>query len=491
MPQSKVATLIVALALLYSHHSLAQGPCATATISTNPTLSRDLICIVPQVYGPGGLVGSNNGGPLDATDVGTFPHVVHFQASSIASFAPLTSEIGTQLSQLPITSPTAGFIFAFNPSLGVVSRQAETFGPILTERAETIGKHKLYLGFSYQYFNFDKLDGVNLKSFGAAFQHEEEACPNPNTNNITCLPNGGPPLVTQDFVATQNRIDLKVHQFTFVGTFGLTDRLDLSLAIPILDVHMAMNSDATIMSFETAFDNPACCVHQFDPIHPTPGETLFPRDPIVGFNHAAFSKSNSSSGIGDLVFRGKFQVLKRERAGLSGGVDVHFPTGDAQNFLGSGTWGARPFVTFSYGGRISPHASLGYQINGNSILAGDVTTNTKEHLPNILTYSFGCDFGVVRRLSVSADYLGQTLSNAKRIRSSEFTSCLSNNCGVTFPPSSNISVSTATLNQSSIAVGGKLNLVGRLLLTANVLFKVNDAGLHPKPVPLIGISSTF
>ena len=44
-----------------------------------------------------------------------------------------------------------------------------------------------------------------------------------------------------------NRINLKVHQFTFYATYGLTNRVDLSVAIPILDVRLGMSSQATIV----------------------------------------------------------------------------------------------------------------------------------------------------------------------------------------------------------------------------------------------------
>jgi hypothetical protein len=54
-----------------------------------------------------------------------------------------------------------------------------------------------------------------------------------------------------------------------------------------------------------------------------------------------------------------------------------------------------------------------------------------------------------------------------------------------------ITVSSATINQESVAIGGKVSPVGRLLITANILVRVNDAGLHYKPVPLIGLSYTF
>ena len=321
-----IGVILISLGLS-SISSLAQGPCPTANstaTTTIPTRSGDLICLVPQVYGGGGLVGSDHGGPLFST--AQFSHAAHFTSSALQSFSPLNAEIGTQLSQLPFSSPASGFIFSFNPSLGVVTRQTENFGPILTERADTIGKHKLFVGFSYQYFNFDKADGVDLKNFGVVFQHESEAELCTPGSPITCV--DGEPVFQRDIIATQNRIDLKVHQFTAVGTFGVTDRLDLSVAIPILDVRMAVFSDATINSFETATDIPPCCVHRFDPANADPHENL------ITTAHATFFNNNNASGIGDVIFRGKFQVLRREKAGLAVGLDVHTPTGDEKNFLG-------------------------------------------------------------------------------------------------------------------------------------------------------------
>ena len=493
----KTATFVVVLFVLLSMTSLGQtvgGPCPTSN-STHQSIaaaSPDLICVIPQVYGPGGLVGFPNNGPLGSTQSSaTFPHEVHFQAAALASFSPLTADIGTQLSQLPVTSPASGFIFTFNPSLGVVSETTQNFGPILTERAQTIGRHKLFVGFSYQYFNFDKVDGVNLRGFGTVFHHEFEACPTPNTNNVSCYNNNGTsvPVITKDFISTRNRIDLKVNQFVAVGTFGVTNRLDLSVAIPIVDVRTDMTSDATIQNIENT-DNtivPQCCVHVFDP-SPLPGKTLFPQVTFNGFtynNHALFRRASSAVGVGDIVFRGKFLALQAEKTNLAVAIDVRIPTGNEYNFLGSGAWGVRPFVAFSYAGRVSPHANLGIQINGNSILAGDVTTNTKAQLPNVVNYSAGLDVGVTRRVSLSADFLGLALQNEKKIVNAmpapDFTG----------GSHSDIATTTATLNQASIAVGGKFSPFGRLLVIANVLFRVNDAGLHFKPVPLVGVSYTF
>jgi len=136
--------------------AVAKSPCPTQVLQGSLAAhSGDLICIVPQLYGPGGLVGTNNGGPLTPTT----GHEVHFQDSNLSSFGAVNAAIGVQVSQIPIGSPVSGFIF----TAGAL-QPVESFGPILTDRAETIGKHKIYLGFSYQFFNFDGVDGVILSS---------------------------------------------------------------------------------------------------------------------------------------------------------------------------------------------------------------------------------------------------------------------------------------------------------------------------------------
>jgi hypothetical protein len=494
MSKLKVATLVSLLLSLASTHASAQGPCPTST-STNPNApllqrSGDLVCAIPQLYGPGGLVGINKNGPLLPTDtLVNKPHEVHFQAGALESFTPLNAEIGTQLSQLPLTSPASGFVFSFNPSLGVVSRTTESFGPILTERAETVGKHKLFVGVSYQLFDFNKVDGVSLKNFGTVFQHEDVApCANGSLTGPCSppLPNNGNPLLENDIIGTTNNISLKVHQITAVATFGLTNRLDVSVAVPILDVRMGVSSDATIYSFEPPdpvnIPNGNHQDHQFVPTTP---DFNAGHETVVAPNHALFYNARSMSGVGDVIFRGKFQVLQKEKAGLAVGADLHTPTGDEKNFLGSGAWGVRPFAVFSYASRVEPHATFGYQRNGDSYLAGNITTFSKDHLPDILTYSAGADAGITRRVSISGDYIGQSLLSVKTILSKPFI----DHSGATH--STIVTSGKETVNQASIAVGGKVNPFGKLLVSANVLFRVNDAGLHSKPAPLVGLSYTF
>src|SRR5271165_1653575 len=60
------------------------------------------------------------------------------------------SSFATQLGQLPLLSSGSGVVVTFTATgLPVVT---DFLGPILTDRATTIGKHKLLLAFAYQKF---------------------------------------------------------------------------------------------------------------------------------------------------------------------------------------------------------------------------------------------------------------------------------------------------------------------------------------------------
>ena len=69
MPRQRCSLLFLSFLLVLAVPCFAQSPCPTQVIRGGnsglpaPVMSPDLICLVPQVYGPGGLVGASNGGP--------------------------------------------------------------------------------------------------------------------------------------------------------------------------------------------------------------------------------------------------------------------------------------------------------------------------------------------------------------------------------------------------------------------------------------------
>jgi Putative MetA-pathway of phenol degradation len=211
-----------------------------------------------------------------------------------------------------------------------------------------------------------------------------------------------------------------------------------------------------------------------------------------------FPGVRSVNGIGDITLRVKGIAWKGERAGLGLGVDIRLPTGDSLNFLGAGAAGFKPFVVWSYRSRISPHAVVGYEVNGSSRIAGDLTTGTKERLPSQLTYAAGADVWLTNWFTAAFDLVGQQVFEAKRTSVTSLqepsackdSACLFPNFD---PPKSDQSLSpaTRTFNVTNASVGVKVRPFSNLLITANALIKLNNGGLRANVVPLVGVSYTF
>jgi hypothetical protein len=475
----------------------AQGICPL-----NGTASPKLVCVLPQVYGPFGL-GSGAGAPLLAN-----AHQAHFESDFLTSFTPINEAVGTQVSQLPIASPSSGITFVYDPALKTFSPSTEeTLGPILGERAGTIGRNRLYLAFSYQYFNFGSIDGHDTAKLSSVVQHEVFPPPFPSPFIVAC-PNqsgmpakyAGNPCFVRDFIQTTTNIDLTVHQYTIYATYGITRRFDVSVAVPILNVGMNVSSNATIVPNSVAPASPTFpgqVFHQFDPaVVPACANTAAGQPCLQG----SFSNSGTATGIGDVVLRGKYEVYKGERLGIAGGVDVRVPSGDEQNFLGSGATGVKPFGVISYRARVSPHASVGYEWNGDSLLAGNfvgpTATNSKASLPNRFIYIVGADASLIKRLTASFDIYGQRLFNAAQLVSSPYTDlgkCSDINCTTVTPGTTHpdFAFNHADVNITNASLGLKFRMVGKLVLTGNVLLKLDDSGLRSKVIPLVGASYSF
>ena len=86
------------------------------------------------------------------------------------------------------------------------------------------------------------------------------------------------------------------------------------------------------------------------------------------------------------------------------------------DLLGSGAWGVKPFLVVSGSSRsFTPHATVGYEWNGESTLAGDPVTGTKAKLPNQLTFSGGVAVAVTGNLTLAADVIGRRIFDARRL----------------------------------------------------------------------------
>lgn len=367
---------------------------------------------------------------------------VRASTSGTQTLGNLSPTLAAQLSQLPLATTISGSGFTISQS-GTLTASTESLGTILTQRGDTLGRHKFFFAFNYQRFDFSSIDGFSLKDL--------------NTVNRVILSSGA-----TDFVQAKSRIDLLVNQFTAVGSFGLTRKIDLSVLVPFSKVTLKTGSTGTEFDIDSL------------------GNPLTPRS--LGTNFLA----GSATGIGDVAVNVKGNVVDLEHAKVAIGGEVRFPTGDESNYLGTGAYAIKPYVVFSHSGRkFTPNINLGYQWNSSSSLFINPNTGGQSNLPSSFLYSGGVDYSVVRRFTLAAEFLGQAVINGPRvIASSQSIPGAGSFTGVNTAPSQ-------TYTMDNLGAGFKWNPVGGLLINSNVLFALDQGGLRSKVMPLVGVSYKF
>lgn len=414
----------------------------TATVKNLATLLTDL-------YGPRGLVVDSL-----ATLPGEQPHTAHFSSDFQANFSQFSTALVSQIVSVPLPSPASSFTYHFDPTLGVFQRTTQSFGPVLAERADTIGANRFSIGFAFQRFTFDTVEGIDLRKVPAVFTHDN------------AFLRGG----RQDVVTTTNSIQAEVSQATTFVTVGITDRFDVSLAVPAVSTYMKVVSDATIQRLGTT-----------DPL------THFFRQSNgeIG-DRRLFTAIGGDTGIGDITVRVKTTVTRRRSSAVAAGIDVQLPTGNELNLLGTGTAGLQPFVIWSgVFAKVSPHVNGSYKWTGSSVLAGNPAAGRSGNFPDQAAYAAGADVSVNPRLTLAFDVLGRYILRSERIGVQQFHALDDRSV---FP---NIAFSRDSFNVLSGSLGLKGNIFQRLLLDVNLLFKLDEHGVRDKVTPLIGLEYAF
>ncbi len=106
--------------------------------------------VVKDLYGGNGIV-------LQPSPPPFFSHAPHFTASSLQGLETLNTGLTSNLGFFAFNSTVAGF--AFDIERGIPVRTTESLGPLLAERAPTLGAGKLNLAFAYTRLDFKRFQG--------------------------------------------------------------------------------------------------------------------------------------------------------------------------------------------------------------------------------------------------------------------------------------------------------------------------------------------
>lgn len=492
---------------------------------------------MPSIYQYNGSEASPKGAGANLYVASNFKGV----PSILQLSGALNSSIATALSVIPLASPASGVVYRTDPATGGPLPVSYTLGPIFTERAETVGKHKVYIGVSNQDFHFTSFNGRSLNGFNVLDLGGQ-------TSNI--LINGAQKLT---YPATfQIGMGIRLSQNMAFITLGLTNRFDVSVGLPVVHAAVrAATSDGMIYvgnglnNYTQPLGN-CWCVDTFTPA----SNPLAAANGLGGLVLPQIGSDRlGKNGFGDVLLRFKGAVFESLSTTVAVGTDLRLPTGDAQNYLGTGTTSVRPFLAVSRYTKplshdivFSPHLNVGWQFSGKSILggqlqgtcqvvtwSGDTITNvsnvgqpgegtcpsvtlasnqvtnfgppfvlTKDYLPDVFSWAGGTEVALGKHNTIVVDVLGNQIGWIHGIQNMNFQSVpqqvpapSTSSTPVLQLPSGFVNAGRVAFGEYSGAFGYKVRIARNLVATFNMLVRFDNNDLTARAVPLYGLSYTF
>lgn len=323
-----------------------------AVLAAAPAAAQDLRGLVSElfIFGEGeealflgGSANPNNPVPVQAHGDHYVPSAVEGNATIIGF---LTSSVGASIGSLPVSAASGGSTFRFEG--GTPVRTSFSAGPVFGERAQTLGRGRLLVGLHRSGASFQTLRGVDIDNVDLTFTHENVDFPGCDELFGGDCSLAGVPDFENATIDLRLRLDIDLTVTSFLVTYGLTDRIDLGLVLPIVNTSLRGQSDAQIVPFG---GGPA--PHFF-------AGTV--DDPVLT---ASRFVDGSATGLGDVAARVKINL--RDAAPVAVGIlaETRLPTGDEADLLGSGSFAARGLAVASARfGAFSPHANVGYLYRG-------------------------------------------------------------------------------------------------------------------------------
>lgn len=367
-------------------------------------------------------------------------------SGNLAVIGFIADAIGKSITRTPISATSSGATFKFVD--GIPVRSSTSSGPIFAERAQTLGRGRLFLGMNVSGVSYATLGGTSAENIILNFAHQD-------VDPVGVL---GDPLRENDIIRLNMSLDINVLVSSVFATYGITDFIDLGVAVPFVRTSIRGNSEAQIEPFGST------AIHFFDGTIDDPQLT------------AASSVEGSASGIGDLLARLKVNLGQSAVVGGAVLVDARFPTGNAEQLLGSGEGAYRGVAIVSAQfGDFSPHLNGGYLVR-----AGETQNDA-------VLATLGFDHLMATWATMAIDLMSEWQVGDNQIQLPDPI-----RIDDPFPRSieaTNIGVSRDDILEAS--AGMKFTVRGGTVIMTNVIFPLKDTGLQPKFVWTTGLEFSF
>lgn len=330
----------------------------------------------------------------------------------------ITQQLSSNAADFPAISTVPGLAFRYDPQTQLFERASTSLGPVFVERARTIGQGRFEAGVSYLFIDFSNLDGEDVTKFG------------------------GPALRTPNVVLSIDKFKLHTHIIPFFATYGITDRWDVNLLLPIIST--SFNSQVSLH---------------------------------LGPSTLTFADRHNATGAGDLWLRTKYRLFDvGEHFRLAAGSAMRFPVGSEEDIHGKGDYILEPFLTASEEyGRFDLHSQVGFEVNFDDSDRSRVR------------YAGGIAADLLEQLALTVDVIGSSSLKTDLVRGKVPSFGPSPFPGPRLPGGFVTPVKTDIVD---LALGLKGNL-GRITGFVTFFVPITEDGLRADFIPAGGIQIGF
>ena len=351
------------------------------------------------------------------------------QDAAAATRDTITRALLVNLVTVPIATSSSGFVYRLDPELGTMTRVSDSFGTFFVERALTSGQGRTSFGVSGTTAAYDRLDGLNLRDgtlVTTANQFEDEAAP---------------------FDRELLTLKIRTSTLTVFGSYGVTDRLEIGGAVPLVQLHV----EGSIANVYRGDATPQA------------------------------SAIADASGVADVAIRAKYTLFSVPGAGFAAGAEVRLPTGDEASLLGAGRAALRLLAAGSV-----ERAHVG--VHGNFVVVqGGVSDE--------LNGSGALTIAITPRLTATGEFLLRHLSDLHTIGTVSAPHPTFVGRDVNGNP---VAVQTFRLQSgtessvlSTLVSGVKWNVKASMVLTGQVQWRLGNGGLTAPFTPTLSVDYLF
>ena len=389
---------------------------------------------------------------------GPFSQAVDLAKSSLAP--GLSNFVESSLSNIPLTPPKLEASFVDGEIVSTVTG----FASIFSENSSTVGKGRLLAGTSFSYFDLTKIRGEEMSDLTFAFEQD----------------GGG------DIIQVNMPFGLKASVFTFFGTLGISDRLDIGIALPFVNMNITRQPTRfQVIGSNTGcrYNSPGCVPGQqegFDVLDYTfaGGVTVDAgADGVDATNNQNPSVPENELFLASLGVRAKYRFPSSSAKGnMAAVLDLRLPVGRTDsNVLGESDFGWRITIVGEYQASptFKPYVNIGAH-SWNGLKSNFILVNS------------GFSQQLIPRVFLSFDLLAQI-----QLENDPFLSQIDNRIA------SDASLSEISLNGTTIpavdydhtlntGLGLQFAVSPTFYLYGSALFALTNNGLQSEIAPAVG-----